>query len=93
VGRHDLVSAVDAGVLDEQAQERLRLLGVARTDDVFELVGDGGEVGGVGRCGRFWGEPGEGEFLCSRRSVRRVSSAAMRVWNRFASESPVSKAV
>ena len=33
-------------------------------DQAFELVGDGGEVGGVGRCGRLWGElSGEGEVL------------------------------
>jgi hypothetical protein len=49
VGGLDVVPAVDAQLGDEDAQERLGLLGLAVRDDGFELAGGGGEVSRRGR--------------------------------------------
>jgi hypothetical protein len=58
VGGDDAVSGLDVGLPvdaqlgDEDAQERLGLLGLAICDDGFELAGGRGEVGRRGRvCG------------------------------------------
>ena len=52
VGRLDVGLAVDAQFGDEDAQERLGLLGLALCDHSFELVGGCGQGG---RCGRARG--------------------------------------
>jgi hypothetical protein len=60
VGGLDVVAAVDAQFGDEDAQERLGLLGLAICDDGFELAGGRGEVGCCGRvCGLVGAVVGE----------------------------------
>jgi hypothetical protein len=58
------------------AEECLCLLGVAGGEQVFELVGDGGEIGGVGRCVQdFYVAGGAcdlgGAFLLARGLINR----------------------
>jgi hypothetical protein len=79
VGREDLRPTVDAKVFDQQTEEGFGLLWVCLADRAFELVGDGFEVGAVGRRGGLWGEllgePGE-EVVA--RVPRRCSAASVR---------------
>jgi len=61
VGGQDLGAAVDAQLVDQEAQERLGLLRVGFGQDLFKQVGGGGEIGGRGRLCALHGRS-DGEF-------------------------------
>ena len=89
VGRDDPAAVVDADLLDEQAEEFLRLLGALIREDLLKLVGEVGESGGLGRRVRLCGKPAaEVGFLLAQRSRWRRT----RSWQSAAESSPSSKA-
>lgn len=56
IGGQDFRPAVDAQASDEDAEQRLGLLGLAVGDDTLKLVGDGAERCRFRRCGRVCSE-------------------------------------
>ena len=75
-GRLDLAAAVDAEFFDEQPEERFCSLRRGFGDELFEVIGDGGEVGGRGGvCGLVWRL--QGEFGLLGAEVVEASASAI----------------